>query len=80
MLNLQKLVTDTGIFMGVVKLTGQMGTYTVHDTYLTTVKTPGMTMDNDGAPMPMMIPRMGTSPISAHDRAVMIATSPQDGE
>jgi len=69
---------DTGIFMGVVKLTGQMG-YTVHDTYLTTVKTPGMTMDNDGAPMPMMIPRMGTGPISSHDRAVMIATSPQDG-
>ena len=57
---------DTGVFMGVVKLTGAMG-YTVHDTYLTTVKTPGMTMDND---------MVG---ISAHDRAVMIGTSTQDG-
>ena len=60
---------DTGVFMGVVKLTGAMR-YTVHDTYLTTVKTPGMTMDMDN-------PRMGI--ISAHDRAVMIATSTQDG-
>ncbi|ABX13534.1 hypothetical protein Nmar_1638 [Nitrosopumilus maritimus SCM1] len=57
---------DTGIFMGVVKLTGAMR-YTVHDTFLTTVKTPGMTMDPDGMN------------ISAHDRAVMIATSTQDG-
>ena len=57
---------DTGVFMGVVKLTGAMR-YTVHDTYLTTVKTPGMSMDPD-----MMN-------ISAHDRAVMIGTSTQDG-
>jgi len=55
---------DTGVFMGVVKLTGSMG-YTVHDSYLTTVKTPGMTMS--------------PPKISSHDRAVMIATSPQDG-
>ena len=59
---------DTGIFMGVVKLTGAM-MYTVHDTYITTVKTPGMTMDMD----------MPNRAISTHDRAVMIATSPQDG-
>ncbi|KAF6246047.1 hypothetical protein [Nitrosopumilus sp. b2] len=57
---------DTGVFMGVVKLTGQMG-YTVHNTYLTTIKTPGMSMDMDMANL------------SAHDRAVMIGTSPQDG-
>ncbi len=57
---------DTGVFMGVVKLTGAMR-YTVHDTFLTTVKTPGMTMDPD------------MLNISAHDRAVMIATSTQDG-
>ena len=75
---------DTGIFMGVVKLTGEMG-YVVHDTYLTTVTTPGMTMDNDGMKMVMvmgqgmtMCPTCG-DPISSHDRAVMIATSPQDG-
>ena len=37
---------DTGIFFGVVKLTGAM-MYTVHDTFKTTVKTPGMTMDGD---------------------------------
>ena len=55
---------DTGIFMGVVKLTGQKG-YTVHDTFKTTVKVPGATMS--------------PPKISAHDRAVMIATSPQDG-
>ena len=61
---------DTGVFMGVVKLTGAM-MYTVHDTFKTVVKTPGMTMDMD---MPMM-----GGPISSHDRAVMIATSPQDG-
>ncbi|WP_428325945.1 hypothetical protein [Nitrosopumilus sp.] len=57
---------DTGVFMGVVKMTGAMR-YLVHDTFLTTVRTPGMTMDPDGMN------------ISAHDRAVMIATSPQDG-
>lgn len=57
---------DTGVFMGVVKLTGAMR-YTVHDTYLTTVKTPGMTMDAD------------MRNLSAHDRAVMIGTSTQDG-
>lgn len=57
---------DTGIFMGVVKLTGSMG-YTVHDTFRTTVKTPGMTMDPD------------MLNISSYDRAVMIATSTQDG-
>lgn len=57
---------DTGVFFGVVKLTGQM-MYTVHDTFKTTVKTPGMTMDGD-----MMN-------ISSYDRAVMVATSTQDG-
>ncbi|MCV0430913.1 hypothetical protein [Nitrosopumilus sp.] len=57
---------DTGIFMGVVKMTGKMG-YVVHDSYLTVVKTPGMTMDAD------------MLNLSAHDRAVMIATSPTDG-
>lgn len=60
---------DTGIFMGVVKLTGAMG-YTVHDTYLTTVKTPGITIDADRGSLP---------DVSAHDRAVMIGTSTQDG-
>ena len=55
---------DTGVFMGVVKLTGEM-MYTVHDTFKTTVKTPGMTMS--------------PSKISSYDRAVMIATTPQDG-
>ena len=72
---------DTGIFMGVVKLTGEMG-YVVHDTYLTTVTTPGMTMDMDMQGMQMvmgigMVPVGG--PISSHDRAVMIATSPTEG-
>lgn len=72
---------NTGIFMGVVKLTGEMG-YVVHDTYLTTVTTPGMTMDMDMQGMRMvmgvgMVP-VG-APISAHDRAVMIATSPTEG-
>lgn len=57
---------DTGIFMGVVKLTGAK-MYTVHDTFRTTVKTPGMTMDAD------------MLNLSTHDRAVMIATTPQDG-
>mgnify|MGYP005629887499 FL=1 len=63
---------DTGIFFGVVKLTGQM-MYTVHDTFKTTVKTPGMTMDMD----PMMMNGFATT--SSYDRAVMIATSTQDG-
>ena len=57
---------DTGVFMGVVKMTGARG-YTVHDTFKTTVKTPGVTVDPD---------RLN---LSAHDRAVMIATSTQDG-
>ena len=57
---------DTGIFFGVVKMTGDK-MYTVHDTFKTTVKTPGMTADPDGMN------------ISSYDRAVMIATSPQDG-
>ena len=61
---------DTGIFMGVVKLTGE-SMYVVHNTFKTTVRTPGMTMDTDN-------PMMG-GPISSYDRAVMIATSPQDG-
>jgi len=75
---------DTGIFMGVVKLTGEMG-YVVHDTYLTTVTTPGMTMDNDGMRMQMvmgqgmMMVNGVADPISSHDRAVMIATSPTEG-
>ena len=59
---------DTGIFFGVVKMTGA-SMYTVHDTFKTTVKTPGMTMDMD----------MTGRTISSYDRAVMIATSPQDG-
>ena len=37
---------DTGVFMGVIKLTGEMN-YTVHDSYITTVKTPGMTMKDE---------------------------------
>jgi len=57
---------DTGVFFGVVKMTGAK-MYTVHDTFKTTVKTPGMTMDPD------------MQNISSYDRAVMIATSPQDG-
>ena len=61
---------DTGVFMGVVKLTGE-SQYIVHNTFKTTVKTPGMTMDMDN-------PMMG-GPISSYDRAVMIATTPQDG-
>jgi len=59
---------DTGVFFGVVKMTGA-SQYTVHDTFKTTVKTPGMTMDMD----------MTNRVISSYDRAVMIATSPQDG-
>ena len=55
---------DTGVFMGVVKMTGTRG-YVVHDTYLTKVMTPGMTAS--------------PPPISSHDRAVMIGTEPQDG-
>ncbi len=57
---------DTGVFMGVVKMTGQRG-YVVHDTYLTRVTVPGMTMDGDGLDL------------STHDRAVMIASDTQDG-
>lgn len=63
---------DTGMFMGVVKMTGERG-YVVHDTYRTTARVPGATIDADrfGGP---------GNPLSAHARAVMIATSPQDGQ
>ena len=75
---------DTGVFMGVVKLTGE-NMYTVHDTYLTTVKTMGMTMDQDEMCHMTMMGKCTMwmdgmeETISSHDRAVMIATEPQDG-
>ena len=76
---------DTGVFMGVIKLTGKSN-YVVHNTYLTTVTTPGMTMKDQmdwmvmrmvmGQGMTMTMQFQDTSP---HDRAAMIATSPTDG-
>lgn len=72
---------DTGVFMGVVKLTGAAD-YVVHDTYLTNVQTTGMTMD--GVMSMQMVMGQGmvmvtNDVISPHDRAVMIGTSTQDG-
>jgi len=73
--------TDTGVFMGVVKLTGEDG-YLVHDTFKTTVTTSGMTMKDEMDGMKMVMGQgmvMQYQDTSSHDRAVMIATSPQDG-
>ncbi|MGY5150005.1 MAG: hypothetical protein ACW9W3_08060 [Candidatus Nitrosopumilus sp. bin_68KS] len=57
---------DSGIFMGVIKMTGQPG-YTVHDTFRTIVKTPGLNADPDGLNF------------SAHDIAALVRTGIQDG-
>jgi len=76
--------TDTGLFMGVVKLTGQMSKV-VHDSNGIQVKPMGMNMDNysDGAdctPMQIMMNMcvMGITN-SAHDWAVKLKTNQQDG-
>ena len=82
---------DTGVFMGVIKMTGAPG-YVVHDTYLTNIFTHGVTGSTaHGVPIHAghgtghddTGTGHGTAPsnaeISSHDRAVLIATEPQDG-
>ena len=71
---------DTGVFMGVIKLTGEAN-FVVHDTFKSTINTSGMTM-RDVMKMQMVMGQGMTMTIqdtSSHDRAAMIATSPQDG-
>ena len=75
---------DTGIFMGVVKLTGQMSKV-VHDTNGIQIKPMGMNMDNysDGANCTPMQKMMGTCvqgiTTSPHDWAVKLKTNQRDG-
>ena len=98
---------DTGIFMGVIKLSGEHG-FVVHDTFKTRIHTHGHTHDADAtattthatghghnaapqhghnAPPPATTghghnaapQHVATASRSSHDRAAMIATSPQDG-
>ena len=74
---------DTGIFLGVVKMTGQMS-HAVHDQNGIQVKAMGMNMDNytPGTCTAMQI-SMGTCSIglghSSHDWAVKLKTDLQDG-
>lgn len=73
---------DTGIFMGVIKLTGEAG-YTIHDTFRADIQTTGMTMTDvmTGMEMDMATGEMTMvfQDTSSFDRAAMIATQPQDG-
>ena len=71
---------DTGVFMGVIKLTGAED-YVVHDTYIANVQTSGMEM-RDAMTMRMVMGQgmtMVFEDTSSHDRAVMLPTEPQDG-
>jgi len=68
---------DTGVFLGVVKLTGE-NMFVVHDENDMQIKTMGMNMDNI-----MAMTMMGVTTYdwmrSAHDVAVKIPTGTQDG-
>jgi len=68
---------DTGVFLGVVKMTGEK-MFKVHDENGVTVKTMGMNMDNI-----MTMTMMGKTKymwmMSAHDVAVKLPTGTQDG-
>ena len=68
---------DTGVFLGIVKLTGEK-MFKVHDENGVTIKTMGMNMDNI-MPMTMMGVTTYDWMMSAHDVAVKLPTGTQDG-
>ena len=68
---------DTGVFLGIVKMTGE-AMFKVHQENGVTVKTMGMNMDNIMA-MTMMGSTTYDWMMSAHDVAVKIPTGTQDG-
>ena len=68
---------DTGVFLGIVKLTGEKD-FKVHDENGVTIKAMGMNMDNI-MPMTMMGVTTYDWMMSAHDVAVKIPTGTQDG-
>ena len=74
---------DTGVFLGVVKMTGQMS-HAVHDENGVTVKAMGMNMDNYHTSCSMMQKNMGMCTMvghesSSYDWAVKLKTNVQDG-
>ena len=68
---------DTGVFLGIVKMTGE-AMFKVHQENGVTIKTMGMNMDNIMA-MTMMGSTTYDWMMSAHDVAVKIPTGTQDG-
>ena len=68
---------DTGVFLGVVKLTGK-SMHVVHDENNMQIKTMGMNMDNI-MPMTMMGKTTYDFMMSAYDVAVKLPTNVQDG-